>query len=199
MRGCKELPGEYVPVLSIDMQEDKKLAAWINGLAAVTMVLLGVLGMVWVPFDTLIDTEQGSGMLVLRLAALCVGNVGYIFLHELIHGVFMRWFSGERPHYGFTSLYAYAGSSAHFNKVSYLIIALAPVVILGLLLAVLCCVVPRSWFWVVWFIQMVNLGGAAGDLYVTMKFSVLPPDILIRDEGVRMMVYSASKGKTGNG
>ena len=195
MRGCKELPGEYVPVLSIDMQEDKKLAAWINGLAAVTTVVLCVLGTFWVPFGALIDMEQGFGMFVLRLAVLCVGTVGYIIVHELVHGVFMRWFSGERPNYGFTGLYAYTGSHAYFNKVSYLIIALAPVVILGLVLAALCCVVPQAWFWVVWIIQVSNLGGAMGDLYVTVKFIGLPRDILVQDDGVRMIVYSAQNGE----
>ena len=53
-----------------------------------------------------------------------------MILHEIIHGGFMKAFSGLKPRYGFTGLYAYAGSDALFNRRQYLIIAFAPVVIL---------------------------------------------------------------------
>ena len=37
---------------------------------------------------------------------------------------------------------------------------------------------------------MLNISGAAGDLYVSWKFTKLPADILINDVGVSMTVYS---------
>jgi len=67
---------------------------------------------------------------------------------------------------------------------------LAPVVFWGIVLAVINVLVPLEWFWVVYFIQIINLSGAAGDLYVTVKFSRLPSDILVQDYGVGMTVYS---------
>lgn len=51
--------------------------------------------------------------------------------------------------------------------------------------------VPQNWFWVVYFIQIFNISGAAGDFYVTAKFSKMPDDILISDSGIGMKVYSA--------
>jgi hypothetical protein len=87
-------------------------------------------------------------------------------------------------------MYAYAGSEAYFNKKSYIIIALAPVVIWGAVLGVLCAVLPQSWFWVVYLIQIGNISGAAGDFYVTFKFLKLPKDILVNDTGVAMTVYT---------
>ena len=39
-------------------------------------------------------------------------------------------------------------------------------------------------------LQIINLSGAAGDLIVTIKFSGFPKDILIRDYGVGMTVFS---------
>jgi hypothetical protein len=101
----------------------------------------------------------------------------------------MRAFSGVRPHYGFTGLYAYAGSDVYFSKRHYLRIALAPLVIWGILLAVLNALVPAGWFWVVYLIQIINISGAAGDLYVCVRFSKLPADILIQDTGVEMRVF----------
>lgn len=50
--------------------------------------------------------------------------------------------------------------------------------------------VPTGWFWVVYLIQMMNISGAAGDLYVSASFSKLPKDILINDTGVSMTIYS---------
>jgi hypothetical protein len=119
-----------------------------------------------------------------------LGYIAYIVLHELVHGIFMKHFSGVKPKYGFTLMYAYAGSEAYFNKKSYIIIALAPVVIWGAVLGVLCAVLPQSWFWVVYLIQIGNISGAAGDFYVTFKFLKLPKDILVNDTGVAMTVYT---------
>ena len=48
----------------------------------------------------------------------------------------------------------------------YLIIAFAPVVILGIILAVLTVAFYETAFWTLYLIQIVNLSGAAGDFYV---------------------------------
>jgi hypothetical protein len=49
---------------------------------------------------------------------------------------------------------------------------------------------------VVYLIQMVNLSGAGGDIYVTFKFARLPRDILVRDTGVAMTVFAPSEPDT---
>ena len=86
---------------------------------------------------------------------------------------------------------AYAGSDDYYDKKSYITIALAPIVIWGVVLAIINIFVSSEWFWVVYFIQLLNVSGAAGDMYVTVKFAKLPKDILVRDYGVSMTVYSA--------
>ena len=45
------------------------------------------------------------------------------------------------------------------------------------------------------FLQIGNLSGAAGDLFVTVKFAGMPKDILVQDSGVSMAVYSRSGKK----
>jgi hypothetical protein len=191
MKTTLHIPDNYREILSLDLQKDKKKALLINALAIVIGAVLVILGRVRVPFSTLFDMEAGMLLYILRFIALILGSAVYIILHELVHGVFMKRFSGVKPNYGYTGMYAYAGSNAYFDKKSYIIIALAPVVVWGLVLAVLCEIVSTPWFWVIYIIQITNLSGAAGDFYVTWKFRSLPPDILVQDTGVSMRVYSS--------
>ena len=102
----------------------------------------------------------------------------------------MKCFGAVKVKYGFTGLYAYAGSESYFYKIPYIIIALAPVVLWGVVLLMLNCAAGTYWFWNIYFIQISNISGAAGDLYVIYSFSKLPRDILIQDTGVSMTVYS---------
>lgn len=76
------------------------------------------------------------------------------------------------------------------NKSGYLTVALAPILTFGVLFAAILPLVPQGWFWVVYLLQVINLSGAAGDLFVTVRFARLPKDIAVRDCGVSMTVYS---------
>ena len=189
MRSLPELPQGYGEIFSLHLQKDKKLALLVNGLALLIAVPLALLGLAVVPISALFDMEAGLGAYILRFAALLLGYILYIVLHELVHGICMKHYGDLKPRYGFTGLYAYAGSDAFFCKRDYIVIALAPVVVWGIVLQLLCMLASPAWFWVVWFIQIGNLSGAAGDLYVTARFSKLPADILVQDSGVGMTVY----------
>lgn len=190
MNNTLTLPEGYVLQEHIDLQKDKKLMGIVNGLALAVMTVLAVIGHMIVPISRLYSVGGDMGGMLVRVGTLLVGYIVYMVLHELTHGVCMKHFSGARVKYGFTGMYAWAGSEAYFNKGSYIVIALAPIVVLGILLAVLNVFVSEEWFWVVYFIQIGNLSGAAGDLYVTARFAKYPKDILIRDSGVAMSVYS---------
>lgn len=190
MKNTVSLPEGYSEEFGIDLQKNKKLMLLVNGIAIAIMLPMAFLGALAVPFDSFFDSDEIWYMPLLKASVLMLGYIAYIVLHELVHGIFMKHFSGIKPKYGFTLMYAYAGSSAYFNKKSYIIIALAPVVIWGAVLGVLCAVLPQSWFWVVYLIQIGNISGAAGDFYVTFKFLKLPKDILVNDTGVAMTVYT---------
>ena len=75
----------------------------------------------------------------------------------------------------------------------YFIIALAPVAVWGVVLLALCMLVPAPWFWSVYLIQIGNISGAGGDFYVVWRFAAMSPDILVRDAGVGMTVYSRGR------
>ena len=157
----------------------------VNGIAMVIAVLLCVPAVFIVSPSALWEEKA-----LLKSVVLLAGIVIYMVLHELVHGICMRAISGVRPHYGFTGMYAYAGSQAYFGRTAYVFIALAPVVLWGVVLGVINFFVPLDWFWVVYIIQIGNLSGAGGDLYVTCRMARMPADILVQDTGVAMTVYA---------
>ena len=134
MRGTLTLPDGYAGLCSIDLQKDKRLALLINGLALLIALPLVFLGNRIVPLRTRFSMDDGFGFYFLRLGMLTAGYAAYVVLHELVHGVCMKYFSGAPVRYGFTGLYAYAGSEAYFTKKRYFIIALAPVAVWGVVL-----------------------------------------------------------------
>lgn len=190
MKAVFQLPDGYREIYSVDLQKDKKLSLLVNGLATLIGVLLAVPMHFVVPISTLFDMSHGMGAYFLRFGVLMVAMVAYMVAHELVHGAAMKLCGTKRVKYGYTGLYAFAGSEDYYDKAAYLFIALAPVVLWGIVLLVLQFCVPTSWFWVVYLVQITNLSGAAGDYYVTVRFSRLPKDILVRDSGVSMCVYS---------
>lgn len=191
MKTQTQLPQGYRPILSVDLQKDKKLALLVNLAALILELLMAVPVLFLRPIGPLFDLSQGFGPCALRLAALFAGIFVYILGHEAVHGVAMKLCGSQKVRYGFTGLYAFAGSEDYYGKRSYLFIALAPILFWGLVLGVLCAAVSEAWFWVVYILQIINISGAAGDLYVTLRFVWLPKDILVQDNGISMTVFSA--------
>lgn len=193
MKAIQALPENYSEIFEVDLQKNKKLALIINGLALVIGIIMVVAAAFAVPFSALFDMSQGLLMYSLRFLVLIVAMVAYIILHELTHGIAMKLCGTKKIKYGFTGLYAFAGSDDYYSKGSYIFIALAPVVLWGVILAILCPFLPAEWFWVAYIVQVCNISGAAGDAYVTVKFSRFPSDILVNDCGVGMKVYSKQR------
>jgi len=190
--GVFELPQGYVEIRKIDLVEDKKAAFLVNMGAFGTLPLLFFIGLIFNPLS-IVDSLNNFLNLFLNLSVLLVmwlAIVLYIIAHEFVHGVFIKKYSGKKAKYGFTGVYAFAGSDAYFNKRQYIVISLAPVVLWGVIFFLLNIFLPVGWFWPVYLIQMMNISGAAGDIYVTRQVCKLPADLLIKDAGVSMIMYS---------
>lgn len=190
MKAVNTLPEGYKELYAIDLHKDKKMALLVNVLAIVIAVVLAVPMTFIVPISTLFDAERGMDDYWMRWGSAILLAIVYMVLHELVHGVAMKMCGTKKVKYGFNGMYAFAGSDDYYDKRSYIFIALAPVVLLGIILAIVNVIVPVKWFWIVYFLQIINLSGAAGDLFVTVKFSRFPKDILVKDYGVGMTVYS---------
>ena len=188
MKSTEGLPPGYEQAQQINLQKDVGAALAVNGASLVLLVLLVALGNRVVPISTLWLWLIEGGFWQ-KWAGLLAGAAAYLVLHEWVHGLCMKGFGAQRVTYGFTGLYAYAGSKTYFSKIPYIGIALAPVTVWGLLLLLLCAGAPREWFWFFYLLEAINLSGAAGDYYVVWKLWKMPPDLLVQDTGVAMTVY----------
>ena len=193
MKIAGKLPEGYRQIYSIDLQKNTKMMLLVNALAILIAALMAVPMHFVVPISTLFDMTGGIEAYTTRFAVLIGLLVLYMVLHELVHGIAMMICGTKKVKYGFTGMYAYACSDDYYTKKPYLFIALAPVVLWGIVLAVINPLVPSAWFWVIYMIQITNLSGAAGDFLVTVKFIRMPEDILVKDHGVGMVVYSRSR------
>ena len=196
MKTTQTLPENYGELLTVDLQKNKKLAFWVNFSAILIAIVMLIIMWIFVPIKHLFDLSDGFWPYALRFAVLIFALLAYIVLHEAVHGIAMKICGASKTRFGFTGLYAYAGSEVDFfGKGAYLMIALAPVVFFGILFALLQAFLPLSpaWLWVIYFLQIGNVSGAVGDLYVTVRFLSLPKNILVRDTGVSMTVFAPQK------
>ena len=189
MKALGVLPEDYGEIYSLNLQKDKRTAIIVNLLALAIAAVMAASMNFFVPVTSFFDMSGGIVRYFLRLAALIVLMVLYMVLHELVHGIAMKLCGTKRVKYGFTGLYAFAGSEDYYDKKSYIFIALAPIVLWGTVLAAVNFFVPTEWFWIVYMIQLINISGAAGDLFAAVKFSRMPKNILIQDSGVSMRVF----------
>lgn len=184
------LPAGYDLCGTLDMAEDKdvfKKIAWSSLLAAAAMVVCGLFAVSPTRLFAL-----GGLKTALAVFLTAVGLVVYVFAHEWVHGVFIRIFTGEPARFGFKagSGMAYAKSAWFFSRPAYITVALAPVLFWGAVLAVLMGDAPEEYFWCLYAVQIFNVSGAAGDLYVTWLVMKMPAGVLAYDEGTSMKFFA---------
>ena len=183
MKALNTVPSDYQPIMSVDMQNNKKTAAAVIVINLILTAAMVVPMLFLVPFSFFVKNYVGVFVFLLSYFV-------YIILHELTHAAVMKMFGAKKVHFGFSGLYAYAGSNFYFDRKSYVMIALAPVLLFAVVFAAVNVFVPASWFWCIYLLQVCNISGATGDFYVTVKFSRMPRDILVHDSGTAMTVFA---------
>ena len=81
---------------------------------------------------------------------------------------------------------------AYYSRSSYLLISFAPIVVWGVVLAVLPLLLGSGMYWSASLLQILNLAGAVGDIYVAVAMLRMPSDTLVQDIGVVRVFLSAS-------
>ena len=190
MKALQTLPDGYAQIAHIDLMKNKKEMLLVNIAALLIAAVMAVPMHFHISFVTLFDLSDGLWLYFLRFVVMLGGICLYLVLHELVHGIAMKLCGTKKIRYGFTGLYAFAGSTDYYDRPHYRFIALAPVVLWGIVLAVLNALVPAGWFWVVYIIQIANIYGAAGDFYVTVRMARMPASLLVQDSGISMTVYA---------
>lgn len=191
MKAYQEIPSTYHEFGNIDLQKDRRAMLTVNGIGLAIMIVM-VVGMSFFrPIRTLFDISRGLGPYTLRFVVLILGYIVYIVLHELTHACVMRLAGGRDVQFGFTGMYAYAGSEVdYFDRSAYFCIALAPLTVWFIVFLVIGSCMPPDWFWVLYLLQIGNVAGSAGDVYVTLRVLKMPGDTLIMDTGTRMTFLS---------
>lgn len=178
-----QLPPDYQLDMKMDLKKDKKINIAIQGVFLFIVALM--IGMaVWLNFPT--KSNWSTGVTVLVTVAMCAV---YMIMHELIHGIFMKLLSGVRPKYFARFPFLCTGSEAYFNKRSFGIVALAPVVIWGILLCAMLALLPTDYFLSIYIVTALNFAGAAGDYFQVFAISKLSPMALIQDNGKETKVF----------
>ena len=182
----EKLPKGYHKIDSLDL-EDKKVRRRVNLLAMILAIAIALAGAQICPPDETAAALLSKPWVLLALLAVLFA---YMVLHEVVHGAFIRIFTGTKPVYGMKSIYLYAGSKAYMDRRSHVITTLAPAVIFGLIFAVLAAVLPGEWFWPALILQIANIAGSAGDFYSVYRELRMQKNILIQDLGTSIKFYA---------
>jgi len=176
---------------------DQGLMLKLNVLGFLLLVLFGWLytaAAVWMrptEADTFLTLRwtgfEGVWTIVFVLALMFVT----IVVHEAIHGLGFYLLASARPVFAFRGVYAYAAAPGwYIPRNRFLLIGMAPLIVISLLGLILMLVVPASWIAPLVLICVVNASGAVGDIWVTLILLRQPPGSYAHDMGETIEIYA---------
>lgn len=200
MKATMNLPAGYSQAWELNLKTNKRLN-WILQFVATGWFLLLAAGLTPIyqrlrpDYQVSIQIDDIPG-LWLGLLGLVIDSVIVMTLHELVHGFFFWRFSGARPRFGVSWGYAYAGAPDwYFTRNPYLVIALAPLVVLTFVNTFLFVFAPANWLGWLYAAIILNAGGAIGDMLVAGRLLAAPPNTLVRDIGDAVSAYTLEETK----
>lgn len=194
MNPTKTLPATHSLAWAVDMKKDRRLHWWLQVAGLIwffiaTFIMLGVVAVLRPGFALTSEFKSIWEVLLTGAATLVVLFVT-VTLHELVHGLFFWIFSKSRPHFGLGPGYAYAAAPEwYFPKGQYIVIGLAPLVVLTIVGLLAIIIVPLAWVPALFLAVIFNAGGAIGDLYVCARIGAEAPNIWVKDTGDGFEVY----------
>jgi hypothetical protein len=201
MKPTRSLPNQYQSIGTFDLRNNSQALLQLNLLG---FVLFAVSAWFFVsvlyalrPDEAEIGLAVGFSNLGGILQALLVVILAtglMIVLHEAVHGVFFWMFTRSFPQFAFKGIYAYAAAPQwYLPKGQYLIVTLAPLVVLSLVGMALMLVVPQNWFIILLLFLVTNASGAIGDLWVTSWLLRQPNTCYANDHGDAVTLYLEDK------
>lgn len=206
MQVTTALPTNYHRQATLDLSKNRKavVGAIVSGI-----ILLLTVGWLLVQFtnlvrptalealrfhDILTTMPDGNTSIVLPfrlIADAIVALVLVTLVHELVHGVFFWRFAGQRPTFGIKGLFPYAAapSGVYFPRNQFLVVGIAPLVLLTLVGLLLMVIAPVVIVPILLLFVAFNVAGAAGDLVMVAWLLSYSPDTLMQDNGSGVIVY----------
>lgn len=187
-KALSQLPKGYKLYDRVDWKNNRKLSRSFTISANVIVVVLTVIGIILNGYYRDLTTP-----LWFRLTMLAIGfaaSVIYIDIHQFIHAVMIYLFSGKRAIFKRNAIFTEAqASDRFFFRYQYVLIMLAPMLIMGVTLTVLCIVLPPKFFVIAFIPACVNICSSFVDFYLTNKACRIPAVGLVNDSGTCMSFF----------
>jgi len=186
----ESLPNDYQEVLHWKVTEKRSRVIAINIIGVLLFVIFGLIfSSLAISLGKLHEFRFG----LIEIGSVFIAVVLTLVLHELTHGLFMRIF-GARPKYGFLwkGMMFFATSPGYaYQRNNYVIIALAPFVLISLLV-ILGIWLLQGTLWVALFgiCGVINASGSIGGMWITMIVVRYATQAYVMDErdGIRVFL-----------
>ena len=163
----------------IDYRKSKYANFFIIG----SFILFILIGVVFIVLSGSISRNNLKGQWFL-LGCFC-----YIVLHETIHLIFMKFFSKEKLHISIKFPTMSVGSKGKCSKSQFIIVALAPVIILGVILILLMLFSPKEYTFFLTILLILNFAGSGGDYLQVFEMRKYSNDTFFQDSSNETTVY----------
>ncbi|MBQ9747171.1 MAG: DUF3267 domain-containing protein [Clostridia bacterium] len=202
----KALPEGYRQALYINTKS-AKFGLIFNAIALLVLLLVmafAVLTLYIGGTDGSDIFDVGSTQMLSTYLIFLGAMLGYVVLHELVHGIAYKAMTGEKLTFGMSWSCAFCGVPHIFTyrktALTSVVMPFAVFTLLFIPILILFYFVHPLYYLLASFLFGLHLGGCSGDLYVlcllTVKFK--DPNTLMRDTGPEQFFYIPSEEKTGN-
>jgi hypothetical protein len=162
------------------------LSIWFFGWLAIRMRGTSAISFSF-EFSSISSSLFSVGKLILVIFLVLV-------LHEAIHAIYFWVFSRHKPLVGFKGFYAYAAMPGwYFPRNQYLMIGIAPLILIILIGILFMAILPISNLNLVLVALVINTSGAVGDLFVVIWLLTKPAETLALDQGDSIEFYVPGK------
>jgi hypothetical protein len=197
LRATNVQPDNATLVYSLSLVKNRRAFWALNGASLFLLILFGIF-FSWyasqihpdLPFE-LVITSANAIYVCLSLLGIAVGQM---VLHELVHGAFFWLFTRTRPVFGFRGWYAYAAAPGWFlPRGQYLVVTLAPFVLLSVLGLILLTIIPQeAALLTILLATIFNAASAVGDMWIAFLIIRERRNIVVEDLGDGMNFYALS-------
>lgn len=171
-----------------------RVLAWLSllmlaggGVFFVGLNIVAYIVQIHLPFGSI-----GGWTLLLWIMINILGSIIILPIHEALHGLAITFWGGK-PHYGAKLPFAlYCGAKNQlFHRNAYLVVALAPVVVITLA-AILFTVLSPVLASYTLLASISNFSGAAGDVWMAAKLLRQPRHVLVEDTETGYIVWEVT-------
>jgi hypothetical protein len=196
-KATRTLPEGYARAREVDLTKDKAMESFVFFTWLITFCPLwfGLTRLAWQVRSQLsleIDLVPKNYSFELDIVGYLVLFLGMFAWHELVHAFFFWLYTRSRPVFGITLRYLYvAAPNWYLPPEQYLIISLAPLLIVTPLFFLLALFMSDEWIAAVSLLAVGNLLGSLGDLWISFQLLLSDPGCLVNDRGHAVYFYES--------